>query len=40
MNDPIESCYHNSWVVLPVAQNAGGWGEGDNLVSAVHVFTA
>jgi acetyl-CoA acetyltransferase len=25
---------------VALAQNAGGWGEGDNLVSAVHVFTA
>jgi len=24
---------------VALAQNAGGWGEGDNLVSAVHVFT-
>jgi acetyl-CoA acyltransferase len=24
---------------VSLAQNAGGWGEGDNLVSAVHVFT-
>jgi len=24
---------------VTLAQNAGGWGEGDNLVSAVHVFT-
>jgi len=25
---------------VALAQNAGGWGEGDNLVSALHVFTA
>jgi acetyl-CoA acyltransferase len=25
---------------VALAQNAGGWGDGDNLVSAVHVFTA
>ena len=25
---------------VTMAQNAGGWGDGDNLVSAVHIFVA